>query len=249
MGRSHHDGDNDESTDRRPDDESATDRRTRRRYLAGLAAAGSVAIAGCGGGGGGGDDGGSDDGSDDDDSRSDPSNGSSSDGTGSGDETPSGCPDDLTFVTQGYSALGDSGHVGQCEIPEAAQVRSGGGEGSMNSQVTAVHEYPNREYTSISVQGNLLQDEEPPVTVDSRIQTQRETADQTDWFEVTDRFDLAVGGTRVIASSEDAVPTSTIVVSPVSGGVLQSSIDADSSGCQAAAERFYVRVVETIQPV
>lgn len=244
MGPSHDDGDHRK-------DESTPDQRTRRRYLAGIAAAGSVAIAGCGGGGGGGDDGGDDDsgGTGTGDSQGGQSDGSSSDGSGSDSEGTSGCPGDLSFRTQGYSAMGDSGYVGQCEIPEAAEIRSGGGEGSMNSQVTAIHEYPNREYTSISVRGNLLEDEEPPETVDSRIETYRETADQTEYVDVTDQYDLAVDGSRVIASSEDAVPTSTVVVTPVSGGVLQSSISADSSGCQAAAEQFYVRVVETIQPI
>lgn len=249
-----------------PSDEARrrTDRshRTRRRYLAGIATAGSILVTGCLGGDDGGGDGGDGDGGDGDGGSTAESStgstasastgsgdGSASSGSGTGGQSSSDCLSEFTFVPQQYSSRGDAEYVGQCEIPESARIQ-GGGNSSLEASVTAIVEYPNREYTSISVQGDLYENTgNRTPTVDSVLQAHREAADQVDWVEVTGRYDLAVDGARVIASSEDPVPAATAVVFSHPAGVLLSTMSADSSGCQAAAERFYVHVVESLQPV
>jgi hypothetical protein len=234
MGPSHDDGDHRK-------DESTPDRRTRRRYLAGIAAAGSVAIAGCGGGGGGGGDGGGNqtNGSDEsNDSEGPAESGETSDD----DQEETSCgPAEITYERleiRGSRGMEEGVSLATVEVPTDADVtRTAGGGLEVDLAWTD-------EEIDFSISA-----EQEFESMDSF----EESSQFDQYVETSDRYEFAYTDTRSFVyerTVDDRVPQHTFLYMPVEDQTLNVDFIISRQGlCMDALERTIEHVIPSVQPI
>lgn len=234
MGPSHDDGDHRK-------DESTPDRRTRRRYLAGIAAAGSVAIAGCGGGGGGGGDDGGDqtNGSDESNDSESPTE---SPETSDDDQEETSCgPAEITYERleiRGSRGLEDGVSLATVEVPTDADVTRTAG-GGLEVDLA---------WTDEEVDFSITAEQEFE-SIDSFEESGR--FDQ--YVETSDRYEFAYTETRSFVyerTVDDRVPQHTFLYMSVEDQTLNVDfIISRRALCLDALERTIEHVIPSVQPI
>ncbi|WP_162991447.1 hypothetical protein [Halostella salina] len=234
-------------------DKTVEEGRTRRRWLAGLGACVASGFAGCSSGDG-------DDGDSNDVIDSGPANDSTGDNTDVGtasNDSGAGCPTDFNYVTQEYSAFGQTGYLGQCEIPESARTR-GRGEGVSGNGFTAIFEWESGGLTSFDVGAQFDADpeqeglEEP--TVDGEVAFLLENS-SANLSRATEQYENIPDGGVVLVSErtagdDSAIPLVTNIVFEHPDGVMSVAITLNETiACQAASEKIYRRLAESQEPV
>lgn len=227
--------------------------RTRRKWLSVFGAGASLWLAGCGSSGGG--DGASDDAGESGPASETPPAATAPDGAGDG--AGGDCPtDSFSYVTRQYSAFGQSGYRGQCEVPESARIE-GGGEASSENGIIAIFEWGGRKLTSIGITAQFSADpdqeglEDP--TVEEGVTAVQQNNDST-MVRATGQFENIPEGGVVLVSEETsgddpAIPRVTTVVLDHPDGVLRSSINLNGDpDCAAASVRIHRRMVESQRP-
>lgn len=208
-------------------------RRTRRGYLAALAATAAVGVAGCSGGGGGNDDGGdgnANGGGEEPTATSTPTT------TRTRTTTESGCgPASVSYRTVELSRPGTDGPLVTIELPEDASVREDAGG--------AFVEMPYGNTSEFYVEMDVMENE----TVEGIIEDGQVEPDD----EITGRFDLGGAGRRVFTrrSIDADVPRNTLVYVPDGEDLLYFSIEATFTGCERTDPLVYERMITSVDPV